>query len=97
MKIGPNPTQETITKFFSKHPEYVHEIEVKFRNVPHWSETEENYWQSEELTKKAFYMYYGINGYPLKKIAEIAQELRISPKSIPSKIERVITFLQSNT
>lgn len=97
MKIGPNPTPETITQFFNLYPEYIQAIEKRFRDQQTLVETDDNYWSSEELTKKVFWMYYGINNYKKETPAKIAQVLKIGIRAIEPKVERVIDFLRDAT
>ncbi len=97
MKLGPNPTSETITKFFTLHPECIQAIEIRFRDQCEILETDDNYWSSEEHTKKAFYMYYGINNYAKTTPAEIARVLKINIRAIQPKVERVLDYLRGLT
>ncbi len=77
----------------NQKPELKDAIEKHFQNSKGWIETNSNFWQSKELTKKAFYMYCGI-GFQKTTLFEIAKELNITKEIARQKVEKVIMFLR---
>ena len=84
---------DNVLMVLKQKPELKDAIEKHFQNSKNWIETDSNFWQSKELTKKAFYMYCGID-FQKTSLLEIAKELNITKELVIQKVERVIMFLR---